>query len=227
MPRKARIVVPGYPHHVTHRGNRRSDIFLDDDDRRFYLYLLQKYTERYKVDLWSYSLMTNHTHLITLPYSKESLSEAMKRADGRYAMYFNAKYGFVGHLWQGRFFSCALDDPHLRSAVRYVERNPVRAGMVARAEDYPWSSAAANCGVRHDPVLSDGLPLKQIIPDWAKWLEQPTTEEEFERIRRMTRAGRPCGSEQFIEELEKLFGLDLRQKPRGKKKKEFVRTEGV
>jgi len=218
MPRRPRVVIPGFPHHVTQRGNRRSNIFLSDDDRRCYLYLLQTYTRRYGLGLWSYSLMTNHIHLLGVPEHKSSLSNSLRDTHSSYARYFNDKYGLTGHLWQGRFFSCPLDDTHFRSAVRYIERNPVRAGMVTKAEDYPWSSAAANCGIRRDPLLSEGLSLKLTVPDWSEWLAQETPREELEKIRDMTRLGQPCGSKEFVAELEKLLGQKFNSKPRRKKR---------
>jgi putative transposase len=209
------VIIPGFPHHVTQRGNRRSDVFLEDEDRRIYLFLLRKYAKRSAVDIWSYALLTNHTHLVAVPEKKESLAMALKDTHGLYAMYFNRKYGFAGHLWQSRFFSCVLDDAHARAAVRYVERNPVRAGLVARAEDYPWSSAAARCGRRRDPLLAEVLPLKNTIPNWAAWLAKGTPQEELDRIRQLTRIGLPFGSEQFVEQLEAQLGRSLRpRKPR-------------
>jgi putative transposase len=159
MSKPNRIVVAGMPHHVTHRENRREKIFRDEEDYRTYLRLLQKAIVRYFVQLWSYSLMPNHVHLVAVPLRSESLGKAIHWAHGTYAEYFNARYSTGGHLWQGRYRSSVMDEHHVLNGVRYVERNPVRAGMVRRAEDYPWSSAAARCGLRHDPMLSDDLPL--------------------------------------------------------------------
>jgi REP element-mobilizing transposase RayT len=147
MSRVARIVVPGYPHHVTQRGNRRADVFETDDDRHAYLRFLKKYGERHGLDIWAYCLMTNHIHLVAVPEREESLARALRDAHTVYAMRFNTRTQMSGHVWQGRFYSCVLDESHLWAAVRYVERNPVRAGMVDRAEDHPWSSARAHCGL--------------------------------------------------------------------------------
>ena len=146
MARRRRIILPRFPHHVTHRGNRRADIFRDDSDRRFYLSKAAEYSLKYQVRLYSYCLMTNHVHLIPVPESRASLSQCLHDLHGRYADYFNQKYGLVGHVWQERFYSCVLDDAHLWNAVRYVEQNPLRAEMVKKAEGYLWSSARAHCG---------------------------------------------------------------------------------
>jgi putative transposase len=155
--------------------------------------------------------MNNHFHLIVYPSTKLGLSKGMHRIDGVYAEYFNQKYQLTGHLWQDRFFACVLDNSHFWKAVRYVERNPVRANMVSRAEKYRWSSAAAHCGQRGDPLLSE-IPMSAPHDDWRDWLAEGLPEEEQERIRRATRRGAPYASESFIRELERL--LDLRLLPR-------------
>jgi len=139
--------VPGYPHHVTQRGNRRADVFETEDDRHAYLRFLKKYGQRHGLDIWAYCLMTNHIHLVAVPEREESLARALRDAHTVYAMRVNTRTQQSGHVWQGRFYSCVLDEWHLWAAVRYVERNPVRAGMVDRAEDHPWSSARAHCGL--------------------------------------------------------------------------------
>lgn len=137
MPRIARATVPGTPHHITQRGNNREIIFFDDKDRRRYLKWLKEYTNRHRLEVWAYCLMNNHIHLIVVPEREESLGNALRDTHMRYAQYINRRYRRSGHLWQGRFFSCALDSAHLLAAVRYVERNPVRAGFVMRSEEWP------------------------------------------------------------------------------------------
>ncbi len=219
MSRRDRVVVPGLPHHVTHRGNRRNETFRETDDYEIYLRLLRKYTERYKVRVWDYSLMPNHVHLILVPDDEDSLSETIQCVDGTYAMLFNALYGTTGHLWEGRFFSCVMDEAYLWNAVRYVERNPVRAGLVTRAEDYPWSSAAAYCGSRPDRLLSNDLPIKHLIPDWSAWLAVPNTPQQDQLIRERTESGFPCGSDEFVIQLEQQLGRRIRPQKPGRKPK--------
>jgi putative transposase len=206
MPKPERVVVAGLPHHLTHRGNRREEIFRETEDFKTYLRLLHKAIERYAVRLWSYSLMPNHVHLVAVPQRPESLGRAMLWAQGQYAEFFNARYGLVGHLWQGRFRSSVMDEHHLLNGVRYVERNPVRAGLVQRAEDYPWSSAAAHCGLRQDPLISDDLPLLRDVPDWSSWLAGVESDEELRRIRECAERCYPIGSEAFVRRIEEQSG---------------------
>ena len=128
----ARVVVPGEPHHITQRGNNRQDVFFTDEDRRFYLETLKERSERYGVKILGYCLMTNHVHLVAVPRAAESLSKGIGGTHLQYARYVNRLHGRSGHLWQGRFFSIPLDAAHAVFAVRYVERNPVRARMVRK-----------------------------------------------------------------------------------------------
>lgn len=215
MPRRIRDFVPGYSYHLTQRGNRKSTIFIDDTDRRVYMKLLAENCIAEKVRLWAYSLMDNHVHHIAVPDGERSLSRAFQRIHGSFALYFNTRHCKSGHLWQGRFKACVLDEAHLWNAVRYVERNPVRAGLVKRAEDYRWSSAAAHCGLREDKVLAPGLPLADLIPDWSAWLSEPEKDEDLEFIREKTNTGRPCADEEFARELERVLGRPLLPKKRG------------
>ena len=123
-------------------------MFRSDADRRAYLALLQRYQRWHGLELWAYCLMSNHVHFVAVPSKAEALGKAFRDLHTAYAGAWNAAQGLSGHLWQARFFSCPLDDSHLWAAVRYVERNPARAGLVVQAEDYTWSSAAAHCGLR-------------------------------------------------------------------------------
>lgn len=144
MPRRSRCVLPGAACHVTQRGVDRRVTFSDDHDRHTYLRLLRENLVEADVRLLGWCLMTNHVHLVTVPAREPSLSILFRRVHGRYAQYYNARWGRSGHLWQSRFFGCVLGIGHLWSALAYVERNPVRAGMVEAAAEYPWSSAAAH-----------------------------------------------------------------------------------
>ncbi|MFQ5808338.1 MAG: transposase [Armatimonadota bacterium] len=208
------MVVPGVAHHVTQRGNREADVFLSPADHHAYVEKLGVAAGRHGMDVWAYCLMTNHVHLIAVPQTPLSLAHALRDAHTAYALRLNRQLGTTGHVWQGRFFSCVLDDTHLWTAVRYVERNPVRAGIVARAEDYAWSSAAAHCGLRHDPLLSPHFPPSDVVMDWADWLRNED-EDRSEIVRRQTHTGRPCGPTEFVKALEKLLGRRLRPRKPG------------
>ena len=220
----ARVVIPGCPHHVTQRGNRGEDVFFADADRRRYLQLLTDYAAKHALAVQAYCLMTNHVHLVAVPWDEVSLGAAMKPLHMRYTQHVNWTQHVSGRLWQGRFFSCPLDEQHLWAAVRYVERNPVRAGLVERAEDYPWSSAAAHCGLGGDAVVTDPCELaSQMTPEqWRQWLRQPWAQDEEQMVRRVrqcTRTGRPAGGETFVDRLEALAGRILRPRKAGRPRK--------
>ena len=159
MPRLARTVCARVPHHVTQRGNRREEVFFTDEDRLAYLAWLKDYAEKYEVEILTYCLMTNHIHLIAVPAGGDGLEKMLKPLHMRYAQRINRVRHWKGHVWQGRFFSSALDGDYLWAAVRYVERNPVRARMVQKAENYRWSSAAAHGGLRPDRMPLSAINL--------------------------------------------------------------------
>ena len=152
MVRLARITLPEIPYHVTQRGNRRQPVFFRNDDYRMYLRLLREQSERWGLRVWAYCLMTNHVHLLVVPETEQSLIRGLAETHRRYTCYVNFRKGWRGYLWQGRFASGPLDEGHLVAAMRYVERNPVEAGMVQTAMEYPWSSARAHGTGQPDPV---------------------------------------------------------------------------
>lgn len=220
MGRVARVVVPGTPHHVTQRGNRRAQVFEAGEDYETYLRMLKKYATQHGLAVWAYCLMPNHIHIVAVPEREKSLAAALRDAHTAYALYFNARTSQIGHVWQGRFYSTPMDDEHLWTAVRYVEQNPIRAKLVDVAASYPWSSAAAHCGFRTDPLLARGFPPPGIIEDWETWLAMEEPAAQTERIRRNTNTGRPCGSDDFVAHLERQLGRRLRPQKRGRKTRE-------
>ncbi|MBN1956660.1 MAG: transposase [Desulfuromonadales bacterium] len=215
MARFARLVVPNYPHHITQRGVRSMAIFAGDQDRLTYLKIMAKEGELSGVTFLSWCLMTNHVHLIAVPENEDSLARTIGEAHRRYTRMKNFTEGVRGYLFQGRFGSCVLDQSHLLAAGRYVERNPVAAGMVDSPVDYPWSSAGYHCGrVNHDPLVRE-RSLPEMVDDWSTFLE--TTDAEQDRmIQRRTKTGRPLGGEEFISDLEVLTGRKLRLKTAGR-----------
>lgn len=222
MPRLARPVFSGVPHHVTQRGNRREDVFFNGEDRTAYLGWLRDYCANYGVQVLAYCLMTNHIHLVVVPESKEALEQVFRPLHTRYAQRINRVKKWKGHVWQGRFFSSALDETYLWAAIRYVERNPVRARMVRRAENYPWSSAAAHCGLKEDTVLTaDAEWLRQVksLGNWPRWLAEGDRPEQLEVLRRHVERGLPCGAGGFIRKLERQAKQLLRPTPRGRPRK--------
>lgn len=217
MARIARVVVPGMPHHVTQRGNRRQRTFFRDSDYEDYLLLMAAQCVRRGVEIWCYCLMPNHIHLIARPTDADGLRLAIGEAHRRYTRLVNFREGWRGYLWQGRFSSFVLDARYLRHTARYVEMNPVRAGLVARAEDYPWSSARAHLLGAVDPLV-ERTALDAEIPDWRGLLASALAEDELATIRHHERTGRPLGDEDFVRRLEAETGRDLHPKKPGPKR---------
>lgn len=204
MPRMARIAVVNVPHHVTQRGNARQFILSTDDERSVYLNLLRKYSNLYDLPLLGYCLMSNHVHLVVVPRKADSLAKALKQTHGRYATYWNATHRSSGHVWQGRFYSCPLDETHLWIALRYVELNPVRVALVSRPELWPWSSAPAHCGGTEESAGLDLTAWKRRWShlSWNEYLATDTSPDELAAIRQCTHTGRPLGAASFVSSLE-------------------------
>jgi putative transposase len=203
--RLARVVAIDVAHHVTQRGNRRQVIFTTDSERSVYLGLLRESTERHSLSVIGYCLMSNHVHLVVIPRKAESLACTFKDTHGQYASYWNVAHRASGHLWQGRFYSCPLDPAHLWEALRYTELNPVRAGMVESAEQWQWSSAAVHCDTAEpDACLEMGPWRERWAPiSWRAFLNLGQTEAELTNLRQCTHTGRPFGTEEFVQSLEK------------------------
>lgn len=156
----ARVVVPGFPHHVTQRGNRRQRTFFRKDDFVAYRELMAQWCQQCGVAVWAYCLMPNHVHLIVVPESEDGLRRAIGEAHRRYTRRINFREKWRGHLWQGRFASFVMDETYLLACALYVERNPVRAGLCKRAVDYPWSSAAAHVSGKDDCLVQSGKGVR-------------------------------------------------------------------
>lgn len=219
MPRIARAIAPGHPHHVTQRGNYGQQVFGSDSDFNQYLFWLNEYSRKNKLDIWAYCLMTNHVHFIAVPYSDSSMSRTFNSLHMRYSQYFNKKRKAKGHLWQGRYSSCVLDERHMYAAMRYVENNPVKARMVRNPHNYKWSSALAHVEGRPDPVLSGDCYLTSEIPDWLSYLTEKDNNSLTDNIRVCTNTGRPCGDESFVKRVEKMLGRSLMALPKGRPRK--------
>ena len=213
MPRAPRIVFPGVPHHVTQRGNRRGPVFFSDDDRRSYLALLREYTTKHDVQVLAYCLMPNHAHLVLVPRAADGLHRALKPVHMRHAQRLNHWRDWTGHLWQGRFFSSPLDENYLWAAIRYVELNPVRAGLVETAATYAWSSAARRCRGSKDANLAYDSNWQRrfaAIGDWSAFLASGVEASEIRELRKQSQKGLPCGTDDFVDELERRAGRRLR-----------------
>ena len=221
MPRIARIIATGYPHHVTQRGNNRAVVFFDDDDRQTYLNLLAVYAQRHSLHIWAYCLMDNHVHILAVPETESALSRGIGVTNLVYTQYLNHKRNQSGRVWQNRFFSCVVgDDKYLWAVVRYIERNPVKACLTKTPESYRWSSAKAHLTRAENAMLSSPSWLRE--PDRANYVEfvRDKNDEIEEKLRKATRTGRPFGPETFIDELESRLELILRAKKTGRPRKD-------
>ena len=216
MPRIPRLVVPNYPHHVTQRGNRRQKTFFHTQDYLAYLELIAAAKPEVGCDIWAYCLMPNHVHLVIVPEHKNSLALLFKEAHRRYTRRINFREKWRGHLWQERFHSFVMDEQHLNATVRYVERNPVSAGLCEKPQDWRWSSVHAHLDSNDDELVSV-KPMLERFPDWGDYLGDFQSNELLRNIRKHTRTGRPLGSESFIETLESLTGRSLKPLKPGRK----------
>lgn len=168
----------------------------------------------------AYCLMSNHVHLLTKPGSDEALFKMMQGLTLCYTQYINRTYGRAGRLWESRYHSCIVDhERYLWAVARYIEQNPVRAGMVEKAEDSPYSSARAHVKVSYDAVLGEELFTKDRHEDYVLLLRSDIPEKEIERLRYATKTGRPFGNEEFVVEMENKLERQLLQRPKGRPKR--------
>jgi len=220
MPRLARIVAPGRAHHVTQRGNRRMETFFCDEDYQEYLALLEHWCGEFDVRIWSYCLMPNHVHLILVPSTADGLRRAVAEVHRRYTRMINFREKWRGCLWQGRFASFVMSEKHLMGATRYVERNPVKANLVERAEDWAWSSAAVHCGLDVDsPAECDWLRDRTagMSVTWSEHLSWADEAELAAMMRQRESTGRPLGDKDFVKMIGDLLSRDILPKKPGPK----------
>ncbi len=211
MARMARVVVPGFPHHVTQRGNRKQETFFEPGDYRAYLRMVSKAKVDAGAEIWGYCLMPNHVHLVVVPERDDSLAMLFRDAHRRYTRRINTREGWCGHLWQERFHSFPMDETHLLAAVRYVELNPVRAGLCEKPTDWRWSSVHAHIR-REDDLLVTVNPMLERTGDWLSYLSDvDDTRHQLDTLRKHSRTGRPAGDERFVSMLEDLTGRRLRK----------------
>jgi len=216
MARLSRIVIPGLPHHVTQRGNRQERTFFEDGDYALYCTLIAEAAEKARTRIWAYCLMPNHVHVVLVPEDEDGLRATFADAHRRYTSYVNKRNCWTGHLWQGRFNSVVMDEAHLVHAVRYVSLNPVRAGLVPRAADWPWSSVRAHLAGRDDGLVTV-QPVLDRLPDFAAALDAGLDETMAMSLRRAECVGRPLGSDGFLDALENRLGVAVRAQKRGPK----------
>ena len=225
MARLARIVLPYLPHHVTQRGDGRQQTFFGSDDYALYRDLLGRECRAASVEVWAWCLMPNHVHLILVPQDADGLRRALSKVHRRYAGAIHAREKRTGHFWQGRFGAVAMDEAHLAAALRYVMLNPVRAGLVYHAQDWPWSSVHSHLSGNDDGVAALA-PLKARLPDLASLLDgdgdgDVDEDEVHDRLRRAESIGRPLGTPEFLKKVEATLGRQVLARKRGPKPKQL------
>lgn len=229
MPRGPRINISGVIHHVINRGNNRQTVFKDEEDYRKYIGLLERYKERYGFKLYTYVLMSNHVHLLIEAREKGSISKIMQGITLAHTRYYNIKYKTSGHVWQGRFKSPIVgEDRYLLEVSRYIELNPVRAGIVEKLEDYPWSSYATHASGKKNPLIEDhiyyeslGNTKEERQARYSEFVKEGLKEKLME-IRQSVISGRGYGSEAYLQKVEETIKARLRRGKRGRPKKKDV-----
>jgi putative transposase len=216
MARLPRIVIPGFPHHVTQRGNRRQRVFFEDGDYALFRDILAERCRKAGVAVWAYCLMPNHVHLILVPQSADGLARALGETHRQYTGFVNARARWTGHLFQGRYSSVAMDEEHLIACARYVALNPVRARLVAQAQDWAWSSARAHAAARDDGLVSV-RPLLDRVGRFADLIGIEPDAAALVPLRAAEGTGRPLGSDDFLSHLERRIGRRLRRRKPGRK----------
>ena len=224
MARLPRLVIPNQPHHLIQRGVDRQAIFRETEDYVNFLARLREAAKQYKVAIHAYVLMTNHVHLLATPSDAEGLARMMQWVGRFYVPYFNQKYGRVGTLWQGRYRATVIDSERsFMLCSCYIDQNPVRAGIVATAGEYPWSSYLHHVGVKADPLVVDhalywalgNTPFDREAA-YKQMAEQALTSDQARQLADATNKGWPLGTEKFKSSLEKQGTLRVRPAKRGR-----------
>jgi putative transposase len=212
----ARVVAPDLPHHVTQSGNRREQVFFEQEDYQTYLALVGTAARRAGTEVWAYCLMPNHVHFIMVPSQADGLRATFAEAHRRYTARINSRRGQAGHLWQGRFSSTVLDERHFLATARHMSLHPLRSGLAAAPGDWPWSSAAAHMSGRDDG-LATVQPLLDRVGDFTAFLSEPEDADAILAVRRSYSTGRPVGAADWIARLEAITARSLAPRKRGRK----------
>lgn len=229
MARFPRLAVPSFPHHVIQRGNNRQPIFFAEKDYEVFRDCLREAKRKCQARLYAYVLMTNHVHLLLEPERAGDLGRFMQSVGRRYVRYINDAYDRSGTLWEGRFKSALVSrDSYLITCSRYIELNPVRAGLVAHPRDYQWSSYHRRALGQADDLLDDDPWYASLAPTaldrqqvYREWMEASIKEDEWDHIRKATQQGRVVGSESFQEEIGSQLGRRVKGETRGRPKRTY------
>jgi putative transposase len=217
MPRMARGLADGHVYHIINRGNCRQQVFHKNEDYQAFHELMKEAVERYPVAVYAYCLMPNHFHLLVSPERAKDLSTWMQWLMTSHVRRYHSYYKTSGHVWQGRFKSFIVQqDSHLLNVVRYIESNPVRAGIVPSATEWLWSSH--NCRNQSGTGFLTKLPVR-LLEKWTEYVDQPQTESELERLRKSINRQTPYGSPGWQEKIVEALGLTSTMNPKGRPKK--------
>lgn len=226
MPRKPRFYLPDIPAHVIQRGNCRQAVFFDTGDYHAYLNWLEEGANKYGCQVHAYCLMTNHVHILVTPEATESISLTIQYVGRHYVPYINHSYGKTGTLWEGRHKGCVISsDDYLLSCMRYIELNPVRAGMVSKPIDYCWSSYKSNATVKTNSVVIPHTLYQQLGRDpttrqfaYRELFRTALESDQVHDIRAAVQTGTPLGNDKFRQEIEQVIGSKVGQARRGRPK---------
>ncbi len=218
MPRQARIVIPNTPHHVVQRGNYQQNVFDCENQYKQYCGWMNEYALEHDLKILAYCLMNNHVHFITVPKEELDLAKVFKTVHMKYAHYTNKQRKVKGHLWQGRFYSCVLDEAHLYRAIRYVENNPVRAKITQDAWKYKWSSASDHAGDRDKGPIKLTSYKTVKLTEWRSYLRE-NDPDIIDEIRLKTNRGLVVGTDKFVKALEKRLNRSLECLHQGRPRK--------
>jgi putative transposase len=230
MPRRKRMYLAGLPYHLVQRGNNREVCFVEPENYQYYLELWKECSKRYRIAVHAYCLMTNHIHFLVTPENSDSISRAMSVIGSRYAYYFNKTYKRTGTIWEGRHKSSLIQsDRYFLTCCRYIELNPVVASMVAKPEEYKWSSYLANAWGResdlvpHDEYLKLGAGTEARSYAYRELFKDRLSDYDVHLIQNVSEYCQPVGDDHFRVQIEEKYGVTLGQAYRGRPKKGVVK----
>ena len=219
MPRNTRLIIPNIYHHAIQRGNNRQHVFNKNADRLYYLKWARKLAEENFVPILGYCLMTNHIHLLLLPRDADGMINFMKSLGQRYTQYFNRQYQRSGKLWENRYKVHPVDPELYYVVLKYIETNPVRAGLVTDGADYPWSSGSYHLLGADSPAIMADCMHRSAFP-YRDFFYQEENPQQVGAIRTATRQGKALGRPSFLEELGSSLGRVVTARGRGRPEKE-------
>lgn len=227
MPRKARFYLPGVPAHIVQRGNCRQAVFFCEEDFTAYLHWLEEGAIKYGCKIHAYVLMTNHVHLLLTPETRESISRTIQHVGRHYVAYINYQYGKSGTLWEGRHKGCVVSsNDYLLACMRYIELNPVRAGMVESPGEYGWSSYRINAGMDkghlvspHSLYIALGKQESERAYVYRELFSSALAVDQIHNIRATVQTGTPLGNERFRQQIEQTLNCRVGQARRGRPSK--------